>query len=169
MNTFITVGNCYQGFQRLVNIIPKIINFVPKPITLQYGYSKIESLNISDNILLKKNFLSNDEYYHLCQKAKIIISHAGVGTIINSNLCNKRPIIVPRMQKFLEHVNDHQVDVCRKLENSQKAFVIYDVNDIIKFLRNTSLKEYKLPNNDTQIMNNLIQNVEENIQEIIKK
>ena len=49
------------------------------------------------------------------QKADIIITHGGPATFMSAITNGKKPIVVPRQEKFGEHVNDHQVDFARNV------------------------------------------------------
>jgi len=79
-------------------------------------------------------------------KADYIISHAGIGSITMA-LENGKPLLVmPRMKRYKEHVNDHQVATARKFEELGHLLVAYDVKDLpdgIHRLKNFIPKERK--------------------------
>ena len=52
-----------------------------------------------------------DEFAKLVDKADVIITHGGVGSIITAITKGKKVIAVPRLGKYNEHVNDHQVEI----------------------------------------------------------
>ena len=55
-------------------------------------------------------------------KADYIITHGGVGTITDALKLGKKIIAVPRLSKYKEHVNDHQLQI---IENfSEKGFIV---------------------------------------------
>ncbi|WP_158514558.1 glycosyltransferase [Microbulbifer aggregans] len=56
----------------------------------------------------KYDFLAVDEMDDLVAKAKIIVSHAGTGTIFNCLSIGKPMVMLPRRFKYDEHRNDHQ-------------------------------------------------------------
>ena len=51
------------------------------------------------------------EFNETIEKSDYIITHGGVGSIIDSLKKNKKVIAVPRLGKYNEHVNDHQVEI----------------------------------------------------------
>jgi UDP-N-acetylglucosamine transferase subunit ALG13 len=64
---------------------------------------------------------------------------------INAALTQKKPLLVmPRMKRFKEHVNDHQVDIAKKFEENGHLLVAYDradLPDCLQRLKNFVPKE----------------------------
>jgi predicted glycosyltransferase len=73
--------------------------------------------------------------------AQMLIGHAGAGTIALALKYRKPLLVVPRLQKFKEHVNDHQVVTARKYEALGYVLVAYDMQDIPAKL--AELKKFK--------------------------
>ncbi len=61
-----------------------------------------------------------------------MISHGGAGTIINALLKKKPVVIVPRMQRFKEHTNNHQVDLALALDAKGKAICVKEMQNLGK-------------------------------------
>lgn len=67
-------------------------------------------------------FLNKEEFDEKINECSLLITHSGVGTIL-SGINHKKPIIVfPRLKKYKEHVDDHQLDIARAF--SQKDLVL---------------------------------------------
>ena len=49
------------------------------------------------------------------RQADVIVCHGGPGSIADAWARGQMPIVVPRLRQLGEHVDDHQVDFCRKL------------------------------------------------------
>jgi len=64
-----------------------------------------------------KTRLSPTEYAAIFEKAHLIISHAGMGTILTALTQGKQICIMPRQFKYGEHRNDHQIATVERLEN----------------------------------------------------
>lgn len=62
----------------------------------------------------KISSVSTSEFSSLIERARLVIAHAGMGTIIQCASIGKPLIIVPRLSQFGEHRNDHQVDTAGK-------------------------------------------------------
>jgi len=73
----------------------------------------------------------------MVDKARIVITHGGPSSFIMPLQIGKVPIVVPRKHEFDEHVNDHQVDFCRKVAERQGNIIV--VEDIDKLGRTIDL------------------------------
>ena len=49
------------------------------------------------------------------RRARAVVSHAGVGSVMTAVADGKRPLVVPRLHRFGEAVDDHQVPFARRL------------------------------------------------------
>ena len=68
------------------------------------------------------DFISSNDMESLIKSANVIITHGGVGTIIQAINLGKKIIAVPRLQKYKEHVNDHQLQI---IENfNDRGYII---------------------------------------------
>jgi len=64
------------------------------------------------------------------REASSVISHAGMGTITMA-LKNHKPLLVmPRLKRYREHVNDHQVATARKFEELGHILVAYETEEL---------------------------------------
>ena len=67
----------------------------------------------------------------MMQKARIVITHGGPASFIMALQEGKTPIVVPRMAKYNEHVNDHQVDFSLAVtERYKNSIVVEDVENL---------------------------------------
>ncbi|MDQ3891184.1 MAG: glycosyl transferase family 28 [Actinomycetota bacterium] len=60
-------------------------------------------------------YLRHDEMEEAVRGATAVVTHAGPGTIMLCRYLGKTPIVVPRLQRLGEHVDDHQVLFARRL------------------------------------------------------
>jgi UDP-N-acetylglucosamine transferase subunit ALG13 len=58
------------------------------------------------------------------ERASHVVSHAGVGTILCAVGAGHVPIVFPRLRRFEETVDDHQLDLARKLEGTGRVVVV---------------------------------------------
>ena len=94
---------------------------------------------------------SKENLEDLIKQADLIITHAGVGSIEMSLEQNKKVIAVPRLKKFGEHVNDHQKDIERKLDEKGCLVGIDDVSKLgfaLKKVKKFIPKKYEKPKSD---------------------
>ena len=60
----------------------------------------------------------------MIQKARIVITHGGPASFIMALQEGKTPIVVPRMSKYNEHVNDHQLDFSLAVNERYKNLIV---------------------------------------------
>ncbi len=134
---FVSVGTHPQAFDRLLKELDSIASKHQElEIFAQAGNSK----HVPKNFTFEK-FLKGKQFDEKMQWADIVVSHCGAGTIINA-LLNKKPlIVVPRLKKFSEHTNDHQLDLANALEREHKVIAVFDMNELEeKILKAVSFK-----------------------------
>ena len=151
---FITIGTQKQQFTRLFDMIEKSQILKNKQIIAQIGNTnyeneKINTVRFLDQGLLEK-YISESEF---------VISHGGVGTIFTALKLKKKILVVPRLKKYEEHKDNHQLEICKEL--NKEGYLLYlNENEIldekIEHLLNTDLKEY-------EIDRSFIKKLEENI------
>lgn len=115
---FVTIGTQKQNFERLFNYINDI-NTTEK-IIIQKGKSKYK---FNDNIVTY-DFLPYDQMEKYFKEARVIITHGGAGTIFKALSMKKKIIVVPRLAKYKEHINDHQLEFSKYLKKKNYCFII---------------------------------------------
>ena len=72
------------------------------------------------------DFLSFDELAERTRGARAFICHAGVGSIVLARRCGHRPIIMARRPEHGEHVDEHQLELSRRLHQAGLVTVVED-------------------------------------------
>ena len=123
---FVATGMIRFGFDRLVRKVDELAGEgVIDSVFIQTGFSRCEP----EHCLYQK-FIDMEKFEALIHQSTIVISHGGAGTIIASLEYNKPTIVVPRLKKFREHVNDHQLDLTHTLEDEGKIIAVYDIDKL---------------------------------------
>lgn len=124
---FVTVGTHEQEFNRLVGTIDKLKgeNVFEDDVFIQNGYSSCSIKHCKFSAML-----SYEEMIDKAREARIIITHGGPGSIFLAWQFMKVPIVVPRMEVFEEHVDNHQVEFVRKLDMERKILVVYEIDKL---------------------------------------
>lgn len=142
----VTVGTEKFPFDRLMEWIDNLIEqnlLDPKQeeIIIQYGSCNILPKGANNYALLPP-----EEFQNLVSKARLIIAHCGEGTIdLLASTSNKPFILVPRSDRFQEHVDDHQIELANKLVQLGIP-VANSVEDLASFLSNpVAVKIKKTP------------------------
>lgn len=120
----ILLGTQNNSFHRLLEKMDELVEkgIIEERILVQAGYTKYESKNMKIFDLIPQEEL---ERYQ--EKADLIITHGGVGSIISSIKKGKKVIAVPRLHEYQEHVNDHQKQI---VESFHKKGYIMGVNGV---------------------------------------
>ena len=103
-----TIGTNEQPFDRLVRAVADLR--VDEPLIVQYGSSSIRGEH-GEWI----DFMSFDQLAERMREARVVICHAGVGSIMLARRCGRRPLVVPRRLHLGEAVDDHQLGIARRL------------------------------------------------------
>lgn len=155
----VLLGTQNNSFHRLLQEVQKNIDnkTIKENVIVQKGYTKFESANMT-----LYNQLPMDELEKIISKANFIITHGGVGSIINSIKQRKKVIAVPRLKKYNEHVNDHQIDIVESFNKMGYIIGIEDVsqlNEALKKIKKFEPKKYiQNTGNIIKIVENYINN-----------
>jgi UDP-N-acetylglucosamine transferase subunit ALG13 len=124
---FVTVGNWYLGFDRLVEAVDRLkeSGVISDLVVAQIGAGRYKPRNLSF-----LDFCSPEEFTTMMGNARLIISHAGIGTIAQAISQSKPVIVVPRKASLREHFDDHQLISSRQLEAEGKILVAYEVSEL---------------------------------------
>ena len=120
---FVSCGTQDKEFRRLFIEIERLIEEgkIKDNVIAQIGNTKFKT-NLLENKMKVIEFASPDEMKELIKSADLIITHGGVATIIEGINLEKKIIAVPRLKKYKEHVNDHQLQI---IENfNEKGYII---------------------------------------------
>lgn len=70
--------------------------------------------------------LSQCDFRALVQQSRLVVSHAGMGTILSAAELNKRIILMPRLAALKEHRNDHQSDTAQEMARLSNVTIAED-------------------------------------------
>ncbi|TGE71790.1 glycosyltransferase [Weissella confusa] len=128
---FITVGTHEQPMNRIFETVDKMIGSgeITEKVIAQSGYSTYKS----DRILMQK-FMPFDEMQELMGEANLVITHGGAATYLDAIEKGNSVIVVPRLKKFNEHVNDHQYEFLEALRTHNISIPFALDNDDLRKL-----------------------------------
>ena len=128
---FVTVGNATQNFKRLLDAVDVLAGqgqFKNEPVLIQSGNNPdFEPLHCEH-----KPFLSMGEFEQSIEDASLIICHAGCGTLLHALRAGKVPVVMPRLKKYGEHINDHQIQLVEALVDEGRIVVAFGPEDLPK-------------------------------------
>ena len=134
---FVTVGTHEQPFNRLIEEVDRLIEtgVITDEVFIQTGYSTYEP-----KFCKWSSLISFDKMNELMQTSDIIITHGGPATFMSAIANGKKPIVVPRQEKYDEHVNDHQVDFSKQVKERYNSIEVVEEISELKDYLNQDLK-----------------------------
>ena len=123
----VTLGTQKFEMNRLVKAADRLAELLGEEVFVQCGHSTYqpEKCNYSA-------FVDTAQFAEMIQNCSVLITHSGVGTIM-TGIQAKRPIIVvPRLKKYHEHVDDHQLQIADSFQ---------ELNFVIKCQDESKLSE----------------------------
>ena len=140
----VTLGTQDKAFVRLLQNIDKEIEKgnIKEKVIVQAGYSmkKYHSNNME-----MFDLIDRDEFNKLVDESSLLITHGGVGSILTGLKKNKKVIAIPRLAKYKEHINNHQVQIVN--EFSKKGYILAyndgdELSDILEKAKNFKPEKY---------------------------
>jgi UDP-N-acetylglucosamine transferase subunit ALG13 len=103
----VTVGTTDRDFRRL---IARLVSILPDTaeVLWQTGHSDVTGLGI-----YAQRLIPQDELVDAIERADVVISHAGAGSLALALEAGKVPVFIPRRAAFGEQIDDHQVELAR--------------------------------------------------------
>lgn len=135
---FVTVGTD-QPFDRMLRVIDSWArDNQRKDVFAQIGEGAWEPGYIDFT-----HFLGPADFQQRLKEASLIISHAGMGTILTALLHRKTILVMPKLASLGEHRNEHQTATARQMMNLGNVNVAFDENELRHRLEH--LEDLKAP------------------------
>ena len=131
---FVTVGTSSWDFTRLIKKMDYLAGEIDEEVIMQIGPNKYKP-----TIAEFFRITTDEEIERLFENARIIVSHAGVGSVMRALRHNKPIIVIPRAEKYGEHFDDHQIEMAAALEKDGIVKVVWDICEIKKALKDSDL------------------------------
>lgn len=124
---FITLGSQKFQFNRLLRAVDELIEkgIIEDEVFAQVGYSDYEPKHFD-----YKQFLDREEFAVQESKCDILITHGGTGAIIGAVKKGKKVIAVPRLAKYGEHVDNHQIQLIAQFKVQNLICGLNDVTEL---------------------------------------
>lgn len=137
---FVTTGT-QEPFDRLLKIVDEIAG--------NNSQEKVIAQAINDTYKVKNielcSFLDPEKFDAVFKKARLVISHAGMGSIISALTYKKPLVIFPRIAKLGEHRNEHQLATANKFKELGYVHVAENEEELVKILEKLLQKKELTP------------------------
>jgi UDP-N-acetylglucosamine transferase subunit ALG13 len=104
-----TLGTVSFPFNRAVKWLEILIErgAISESVFLQYGESDVSLLQGNPQVTLEPT-VTSDELFQLVDCSRLVISHAGQGSTKMLAARGAHFVLLPRLKRYGEHVDDHQ-------------------------------------------------------------
>lgn len=126
---FVTYGTDHHPFDRLSAWVEDWLARHPEVTCLaQEGSSPPPAGAIAVGIV------SREELLDMMRTSTIVLGQGGPGTVLDAGVAGKLPIVVPRLARHDEVVDDHQVAFCRRMDADGRALLAESREELHLFL-----------------------------------
>ena len=122
---FVTVGTD-QPFDRLVRAVDQWARENNRTDV----FAQIGETQNPPTFITYSKFIEPPEYARRFASASIVVSHAGMGTILSALRWEKPILVMPRVASLGEHRNEHQLATARHLSALGKVNVAIDETEL---------------------------------------
>jgi UDP-N-acetylglucosamine transferase subunit ALG13 len=117
---FLSLGTHEDPFPRALDLIRPIA--AEEEVVVQHGHTSPEVIPGARMI----EFASPSEIHSLMDEARAVACHAGVGTIITALAHRHTPVVIPRLRRHGEHVDDHQLQIAEEFEEEGLVVALHE-------------------------------------------
>lgn len=122
---FVTVGSMFP-FERMIHMLDDwTFQHPEQDVFAQIGAGKFEPRHMR----WKRTVPPND-YMKIVQSCRLIVAHAGTGTVFAASEFRKPIVLIPRRASLQEHTTDHQLDTAKWLEGKRGVFIVWSEEEL---------------------------------------
>jgi UDP-N-acetylglucosamine transferase subunit ALG13 len=111
-----TLGTIFFPFERATTWLQELLEkeIIVEPVLLQHGSTS--AARLSHPLLTSVASLTRQEMHESVKQASMVISHAGQGSTRMLAEMGACFVLLPRLKRYGEHVDDHQLLFARRVE-----------------------------------------------------
>lgn len=124
---FVSLGTHERPFYRLVKAVEMLAaeGKIKEKVVVQLGFTDYKPKHITSY-----KYIGQKKYESILKKADIIITHGGSGSILSALSMGKPVVAVPRLKRYGEHVNDHQLQIVKEMEKLGNIIPVYEIKKL---------------------------------------
>ena len=124
---FVTVGSRNYPFNRLFE---KIDSLYEEGVLTEKMFAQIGASTYKPKYFEYKDFISQEEFLEKINEASIVVSHGASGSIMKALNAGKKVIAVTRLEKYGEHINDHQIQNNDAFASNKYVIPVYEMEEL---------------------------------------
>ena len=152
---YVTTGTHPVPFDRLIAAMETYASSTPEEVVIQAGASHLPLKHAK-----RLTFIGWEESLNYIKSARIVVCHAGVGTLMDAIAANSPIVVWPRLAQFGEHVNDHQLEIAEKLSQQGRVILVHNADELFEALQSAN---FPLPRGANAGSGALIQEIRERL------
>ena len=137
-----------KGFDRLLKKMDEIAATSGEEVVMQIGHTSFRPQTAK-----WFDFTTEAGIKEWCKKARVVVTQPAM-SILDAQEQGTPVIVVPRLKKYDEVIDDHQLDFARELEKEGKVIAVYNVDKLDETLKRADLKPSSLAR-DRRLVNAL--------------
>ena len=144
---FVTVGSQKFPFDRLIRKVDQMLRegLIQEEVFIQTGASRcVPSCP-------HQAFCEGEQFQTLLETCSVLITHGGAGTMVDAVKRGKRVIVVPRLARYGEHVDDHQLELAKRLHKMNLLHACLDVEQLPQALAQVRTHRFAPFQSHTQV------------------
>lgn len=126
---FVTVGSRNYPFDRLFKKLDELCEegVIKGEMFAQTGTSTYQPKHFK-----YQDFVSQDEFLKWVEWSDIVVSHGASGSIMKALNAGKKVIAVTRLEKYGEHINDHQIQNNEAFAQNGYVVAVFEMEELAK-------------------------------------
>ncbi len=117
---FVSVGTNEARFDRLLQAVDEL--GAHEEVVVQHGPSPVRPRGATC-----VDYLSFEQMTEHFRRARVVVLHAGVGSVLAALASGVRPVVVPRLKRYGEAVDDHQLGFGLRLHDEGLVELVQDL------------------------------------------
>ena len=134
---FVTTGT-QEPFDRFLKIIDAIVPCLHEEVVVQAFRDNYNPENFS-----LREFISPGEFVAIMEQSRLVVSHAGMGTILSALRMDKPIVVFPRVAAMGEHRTDHQIESANRMYDMGYVYLASDENTLKSYMLNQDIHPLK--------------------------
>jgi UDP-N-acetylglucosamine transferase subunit ALG13 len=147
---FVTVGTDPTfRFDRLMDALDQL---APQDLVVQHGPASPPR-----GVKEAHRWLSFEQVLRFMGEADTVIGHAGAGTILCASNMGHIPLVMPRLERFGETVDDHQVELASVFERTGRVTIVWDAASLPDRVARSSKRSFPAKSGDGRLQDTVRQ------------
>lgn len=139
---FVTVGSQKFPFDRLIQRVDQMLEegVLGEEVFIQTGTSDYAPR------CRHQPFCEREQFEELLEACSILITHGGAGTMVEAVKRGKRVVAVPRLARYGEHVDDHQLELAGRFDAMNLLCACVDIErlpEVVCDVRTRSFAKFR--------------------------